>query len=58
MPNQILKHFLQKNEIIDNTTNLKSWYKKNIENKILTKLEEFQERDSGSLSNYSSKNKH
>ncbi|XP_030755995.1 uncharacterized protein LOC115882219 [Sitophilus oryzae] len=42
-----VKTFLTKNEIIDNTTNLKYWYKKNIEEKILAKLENFQERDSG-----------
>lgn len=41
------KHFLTKNRIIDKNTNLKEFYDEHIKNNILTKLEEFQERDSG-----------
>lgn len=42
-----LKHFSTRNNIIDRNTNLKNWYLEHVTNKILTKLEEFQERDSG-----------
>nr|CAH7756447.1 unnamed protein product [Callosobruchus chinensis] len=42
-----IKHFVTKNEIIDNNTNLKEWYKKYVNDKILVKFEEFQEKDSG-----------
>ncbi|VEN55013.1 unnamed protein product [Callosobruchus maculatus] len=40
-----IKHFVTRNEIIDNT-NLKDWYKKYVNDKILVKFEEFQEKDS------------
>lgn len=42
-----IKHFSTSNNIIDNNTNLKEWYKEHVQDKLLTKLEEFQERDSG-----------
>nr|CAH7720486.1 unnamed protein product [Callosobruchus chinensis] len=43
-----IKHFVTKNEIIiDNNTNLKEWYKKYVNDKILVKFEEFQEKVSG-----------
>lgn len=41
------KHFSTRNKVIDNNTNLKIWYQQNVADKILIKLEEFQERDSG-----------
>lgn len=41
------KHFSTKNAIIDVNTNLKIWYDKQIKDVLLTKLEDFQERDSG-----------
>lgn len=41
-----IKYFNTKNEIIDNTK-LKIWYDEHVIDKILQKLEEFQERDSG-----------
>jgi len=41
------KFFSTKNACIDHTTNLLSWYKENITDIILVKLEDFQERDSG-----------
>uniref|UniRef100_A0A6P7GBU6 Uncharacterized protein LOC114335715 n=1 Tax=Diabrotica virgifera virgifera TaxID=50390 RepID=A0A6P7GBU6_DIAVI len=42
-----VKHFSTKNAIIDQNTNLKDWYKINCIDRILKKLDEFQERDSG-----------
>lgn len=42
-----IKHFSTKNYTIDKNTNLKAWYIEHVKDKILTKLEEFQERDSG-----------
>nr|CAH7768781.1 unnamed protein product [Callosobruchus chinensis] len=42
-----IKHFVTKNEIIDNNTNLKEWYKRYVNDKILVKFEEFQEKASG-----------
>jgi len=42
-----VKHFTTTNNIIDKSTNLKKWYEHNVEDKLLNKLEEFQERDSG-----------
>jgi hypothetical protein len=42
-----IKHFSTKSAIIDNNTNLKDWYKTNVIDTVLVKLEEFQERDSG-----------
>ncbi|VEN43018.1 unnamed protein product, partial [Callosobruchus maculatus] len=42
-----VKHFVTKNEMIDNNTNLKDWYKKYVNDKMLVKFEEFQEKDSG-----------
>lgn len=35
------------NFVIDKTTNLDIWYRENVQEKILTDLSEFQERDSG-----------
>nr|CAI5865167.1 unnamed protein product [Callosobruchus analis] len=42
-----IKHFVTKSEIIDNNTNLKEWYKEHVNDKMLAKFEEFQEKDSG-----------
>ena len=42
-----IKTFNTRNEVISNITNLDDWYKKYILEKILRKLEEFQERDLG-----------
>ncbi len=42
-----IKTFSTANNVIDRNTDLYDWYESNIENKILSKLEEFQERDSG-----------
>ena len=42
-----LKTFTTKNEVIDLGTDLKKWYKEFVIDRILKKLEEFQERDSG-----------
>lgn len=42
-----IKHFSTRNSVIDKTTDLKTWYKENVQDKILKELEEFQERDSG-----------
>lgn len=42
-----IKHFQTQNVTIDRTTNLSEWYKVNVVDKILNKMEEFQERDSG-----------
>nr|CAI5821753.1 unnamed protein product [Callosobruchus analis] len=41
-----IKHFVTKSEIIDNNTNLKEWYKEHVNDKMLAKFEEFQEKDS------------
>lgn len=41
------KHFNTRNAVIDRNTNLRVWYQDNVADKILSKLEEFQERDSG-----------
>lgn len=41
------KYFNTKNGIIDKISNLKKWFVENIEDVMLTELEEFQERDSG-----------
>lgn len=48
-PGQIeaeIKHLATRNEIIDRSTNLREFYEENVINKILAKLESFQERDS------------
>jgi hypothetical protein len=42
-----IKNFPTKNDVIDINTNLKEWYTEKISSKLLKKLEEFQERDSG-----------
>jgi len=42
-----LKTFNTKNQVIDTGTDLKQWYNENVSSKILTKLEEFAEKDSG-----------
>ncbi|XP_050308625.1 uncharacterized protein LOC126745018 [Anthonomus grandis grandis] len=42
-----LKHFTTKNQIVDRNTDLRKFYNDYIKTNILTKLEEFQERDSG-----------
>lgn len=42
-----IKTFNTPNKIISSSTNIQLWYKENILNRILRKLEEFQERDSG-----------
>lgn len=42
-----IKTFNTRNEIISKTTNLNEWYEEFVLEKILKKLEEFQERDSG-----------
>lgn len=42
-----VKSFNTRNEVISNYTNLQDWYKQFVQDKILSKLEEFQERDSG-----------
>lgn len=42
-----LKTFTTANSIISMSTNLKQWYKENVVEKLLSKLEDFQERDSG-----------
>nr|CAI5858935.1 unnamed protein product [Callosobruchus analis] len=42
-----IKHFQTKNRVIDHNTDLDVHYDNHIQNNILTKLEEFQERDSG-----------
>nr|CAH7756011.1 unnamed protein product [Callosobruchus chinensis] len=48
-----IKHFVTKNEIIDNNnTNLKEWYKKYVNDKILVKFEEFQEKDRVGVSTF------
>lgn len=41
------KHFNTRNALIDNGTDLTVWFNNNIIDKILNKLEEFQEKDSG-----------
>nr|CAI5852432.1 unnamed protein product [Callosobruchus analis] len=40
-----IKHFVTKSEITDNNTNLKEWYKEHVNDKMLAKFEEFQEKD-------------
>lgn len=42
-----IKHFNTKTSVIDHNTNLKEWFEENVKEKILSKLESFQERDSG-----------
>nr|CAH7726767.1 unnamed protein product [Callosobruchus chinensis] len=42
-----IKHFQTKNRVIDHNTDLNIYYNDHIQNNILNKLEEFQERDSG-----------
>nr|CAI5869116.1 unnamed protein product [Callosobruchus analis] len=42
-----IKHFVTKSEIIDNNTNLKEWYMKYVNDKMLVKFDDFQEKDSG-----------
>nr|CAI5829836.1 unnamed protein product [Callosobruchus analis] len=42
-----IEHFQTKNRVIDHNTDLDVHYDNHIQNNILTKLEEFQERDSG-----------
>lgn len=42
-----LKYFNTKNEMIDNGTSLVDWYQEFVKDKILTKLQEFSEKDSG-----------
>ncbi|XP_074025815.1 uncharacterized protein [Leptinotarsa decemlineata] len=42
-----IKHFQTKNRILDSNTDLKLFYDEHIKHNILTKLEEFQEKDSG-----------
>lgn len=42
-----IKHFTTKNRVIDHNTNIKQFYLSHIKENVLTKLEEFQERDSG-----------
>jgi hypothetical protein len=42
-----LKTFSTKNNPIDSATDLKQWYQDNVVDKLMTKLEEFAERDSG-----------
>nr|CAI5852102.1 unnamed protein product [Callosobruchus analis] len=42
-----IKHFQTKNRVIDHNTDLNIYYDDHIQNNILNKLEEFQERDSG-----------
>jgi len=42
-----LKNFSTVNEIINRNTNLKVWYKNYVKEKLLKKMETFQERDSG-----------
>ncbi|KAJ8933184.1 hypothetical protein NQ318_011473 [Aromia moschata] len=42
-----IKNFNTRNHIIDNNTNIKEWYNEYVQDKILSKLEEFQEPDSG-----------
>nr|CAI5863254.1 unnamed protein product [Callosobruchus analis] len=42
-----IKHFVTKSEIIDNNTNLKKWYMKYVNDKMLVKFDDFQEKDSG-----------
>lgn len=42
-----LKYINTRNVVIEQTTNLRSWFKKHIAEYILAELEEFQERDSG-----------
>jgi hypothetical protein len=40
-----MKSFCTKNFIIDTSTNLKRWYKENVTDKLMNKLEEFAEKD-------------
>jgi hypothetical protein len=42
-----IKSFCTKNVPIDTSTNLKRWYKENVTDKLMNKLEEFAEKDSG-----------
>jgi hypothetical protein len=42
-----IKSFCTKNFPIDTSTNLKRWYKENVTDKLMNKLEEFAEKDSG-----------
>jgi hypothetical protein len=42
-----IKSFCTKNVPIDTSTNLKRWYKENVSDKLMNKLEEFAEKDSG-----------
>jgi hypothetical protein len=42
-----LKSFSTKNSPLDSTTDLKRWYQDNVTDKLMTKLEEFAEKDSG-----------
>lgn len=42
-----IKTFNTRNFVIDNSTDINAWYSENVKEKILRKLEEFQERDSG-----------
>ncbi|CAH1101833.1 unnamed protein product [Psylliodes chrysocephalus] len=42
-----LKYFNTKNAIIDTTTDKRCWFAENVYDKILNKLSEFQEKDSG-----------
>lgn len=41
-----IKHFNTSNNIIDRNTKLKNWFTDNVVNIVLSKMEEFQERDS------------
>lgn len=42
-----VKTFNTRNEVIDGVTDLKEWYNVNVLDKLMSKLSEFQERDSG-----------
>jgi hypothetical protein len=42
-----LKSFSTKNSPHDSTTDLKRWYQDNVTDKLMTKLEEFAEKNSG-----------
>ncbi|CAH0555084.1 unnamed protein product [Brassicogethes aeneus] len=45
--NNEIKYFSTKNIVIDGSVNLKNWFQDNVVDKILNKLSEFSEKDSG-----------